>query len=117
MARTLQQLLEDHIKAVLSGNYEKMLEDYADDALMITREGTFKGKEAIKGVFENLINNMPNMKPVKTSDDRLLIEGDTLLLRWSAESDMATISNAVDTIVVQNDKIWRHTACFEIVRK
>lgn len=117
MARTMQQILEHHNRAVLSGDYEEMLEDYADDAVMITLKGTFRGKEAIKGVLENLLKNMPNMKPMKTSGDKLLIEGDTLLLRWSAESDIATISNAVDTIVVKNDKIWRQTTCFEIASR
>ena len=117
MARTMQQILEHHNRAVLSGNYKEMLEDYAEDAVMITLEGVFRGKEAIKGVLENLLKNMPNMKPMETSGDKLLIEGDTLLLRWFAESDIATISNAVDTIVVKNDKIWRQTTCFEIVPK
>jgi hypothetical protein len=40
-----------------------------------------------------------------------------LLLRWSAESDTGTITDAVDTLVVKDDKIWRQTTSFTIVPK
>jgi hypothetical protein len=45
------------------------------------------------------------------------VEEDTLLLRWSAESDTGTITNAVDAIVLKGEKIWRQTTSFEIVSK
>ena len=60
---------------------------------------------------------MPNMKSIEKPDNVLLVEKDTIMIRWSAESDLAIIENGVDTFVFKDDKIWRQTACFDIVQK
>jgi len=117
MARTMMEILEQHNTAVLTNDYEKMIADYTDDAVLITMSGVYKGKEAIGGALQQLMRDMPEMKPIESPTNMLTIEGDTLLLRWSAESAKGKIMNAVDTIVVKGDKIWRQTTSFEIVPK
>ena len=117
MPRTMEVILDHHNRAVLSNNYEEMIADYTDDAFLITLRGTFVGKEAIGRALQQLIQDMPNMHGVESPTNAMIIEGDTLLLRWSAESDTGTITDAVDTIVLKDDKIWRQTTSFEIVSK
>ncbi len=118
MARTARQILHHHNKAVLSKNYKEIISDYAEDALLITPDGAFKGKRAIRDFLKNnFLKKMPNIKFIKASNNFLLIEEDTLLVRWSAESDIATISNGVDTFIFKDSKIWRQTGCFDIVSK
>jgi len=109
------EILEHHNTAVLADNYEQMIADYADDAVLITLSGVFSGGEAIGGALRRLIRDMPGMKPVETPTNYLRVEGDTLLLRWSAESQKGRIKDAVDTIVVKNGKIWRQTTSFEVL--
>jgi len=115
MSRTMMQILEDHNTAVLSNDREKMITDYAEDAVLITMSGVYTGPEEIGDALQQLMRNMPAMKPVDSPTGFLKIEGDTLLMRWSAESAKGTITDAVDTIVVKADKIWRQTTSFEIV--
>jgi len=117
MARTMMEILEQHNTAVLGNDYEKMIADYTEDAVLVTMSGVFIGKEAIGGALQGLMRDMPEMKPVDSPTNFLKIEGDMLLLRWSAESARGTITDAVDTIVVKGDKIWRQTTSFEIVPK
>lgn len=117
MVRTMMEILEQHNTAVLSSNREKMMLDYAEDAVLITMSGVHSGPEKIADALEQLMRDMPGMKPVDSPSGFLKIEGDTLLLRWSAESSKGTITDAVDTIVVKGDKIWRQTTSFEIVGK
>ena len=117
MARTMMEILEQHNTAVLTNDYEKMIADYTDDAVLITMSGVYRGKEAIGGALQQLMRDMPEMKPIESPTNMLTIEGDTLLLRWSAESAQGRIMDAVDTIVVKGDKIWRQTTSFEIVPK
>lgn len=117
MARTMMEILEHHNTAVLGNDYERMIADYADDAVLITLSGTYIGKEAIGGVLQQLMRDMPNMQPEESSTSLLKIEGDTLLLRWSAQSEAGRITDAVDTIVIKGDRIWRQTTSFEIVSK
>ena len=115
MPRTMEEILDHHNRAVLSNNYAEMIVDYTDDAILITLKGTYKGKDAIGRALQQLMRDMPNMKPVESTKNAMIIEGDTLLLRWSAQSDTGTITDAVDTIVRKGDKIWRQTTSFEIV--
>ena len=117
MARTVMEILEHHNAAVLGNDYAEMIADYTDDAVLITISGTYAGKEAIGDALQQLMRDMPNMRGVDSPSSVLRIEGDTLLLRWSAESDTGTIKDAVDTIVLKGDKIWRQTTSFNIVPK
>jgi len=115
MARAMTDILEHHNTAVLTSNYEEMVADYTDDAILITMSGVYIGKKAIGGALQQLMRDMPGMTPIDSPSNVLAIEGDTLLLRWSAKSARGRIKDAVDTIVVKGDKIWRHTTSFEIV--
>ncbi|MBN2324069.1 MAG: nuclear transport factor 2 family protein [Spirochaetes bacterium] len=118
MARTAREILEHHNKAVFSKNYKEIMKDYTDDSILITLYGIFKGKDAIEDFFRNnLLVKMPNMKAIETPDNVLLVEGDTIMVRWTAESDLGRIENGVDTFVFADDKIWRQTACFNIIGK
>jgi len=116
--KTVEQLLESHNEAVFSKNFEKIVEDYSDDALLVTLYGTFKGKESIKAFFKKfLLEMMPNMKPVDSPNNKLIISDDTLIIRWCGESDIAKITDGVDTFIEKDGKIWRQTGCFDIVTK
>ena len=117
MPRTMEEILEHHNRAVLSNDYAEMIADYSDDAILITLKGTFVGKDAIGQALRQLIHDMPNMRGIDSPTNAMIIEGDTLLLRWSAESDTGTITDAVDTIVLKDDKIGHQTTSFEIVPK
>lgn len=113
----MEEILDHHNRAVLSNDYAEMVADYTDDAVLITLKGTFVGKEAIGRALQQLIQDMPNMRGTDSSSNAMIIGGDTLLLRWSAESDTGKITDAVDAIVLKGDKIWRQTTSFEIVPK
>jgi ketosteroid isomerase-like protein len=117
MPRTVEEILDHHNKAVIGNDWKEMIADYTDDAVLITLSGTHIGKEAIGRALEKLSRDMPNMRGIESPTNALIVEGDTLLLRWSAESDTGTITNAVDTIVLKGDKIWRQATSFEIVYK
>lgn len=118
MARTAQEILDHHNEAVFTENFKEIMKDYTDDSILITLYGILKGKDAIEDFFKNnLLKKMPNMKAVETPDNVLLVKEDTIMVRWSAESDLARIKNGVDTFVFIDDKIWRQTACFDIVQK
>lgn len=117
MARTIMEILEHHNTAVLGSDYEGMIADYTEDAVLMTVSGTYKGKAEIGGALQQLMRDMPNMRPLDSPSNVLKTEGDTLLLRWSAESEAGRITDAVDTIVIKGDRIWRHTTSFEIASK
>jgi ketosteroid isomerase-like protein len=109
MVRSTEQVFLDHRDAILTGNFPKLIADYADDAVLMTMEGTFPGKEAVQGFFANLLSSQPN---VAVSFGGYVVEGDMLLMEWSAESDLAKFSEGVDTFIIYDDKIQRQTMRF-----
>jgi len=110
MARSTKQVFDNHMAALESGDIAKLMADYADDAILITPDGALVGKPAIQAAFEGMVQGSPNLK--FTSQD--IVEGDTLLTIWSAESDTATMPQGVDTFVIRDDKIQRQTAWFVV---
>lgn len=97
-----------------SGDVEQVLADYADDALLMTVDGAFIGKDAIRSFFLDQFNNHPLLK---ASIDHTCVENDTMLVEWSAESDQELLPQAVDTYLIQGDKIARHITWFRWIHK
>ena len=114
MARSTQNVFEDHVAALLSGDVTKLMADYADDAIVLTLDGSFVGKQAIQVFFEGMLRSMPNFQ---ASLGAMAVEGDTLLVQWSGESDTTSIPEAVDTFVIRDDRIQRQTGWFKVVPK
>jgi uncharacterized protein (TIGR02246 family) len=114
MARSTEQVFQDHMAALASADMTKLMADYADDAVLLLLDGSFVGKEAIQAFFEGALQGMPNLE---FSSGGVAVEGDTLLVRWSAESDTVSIPEAVDTFVIRDDRIQRQTAWTKMVPK
>jgi ketosteroid isomerase-like protein len=114
MARSTEQVFEDHKNAIVTGDFPKLMADYADDAVLMTMDATFVGKDAIQGFFQNLFASQPNPR---VDFRKIAVEGDTLLLDWSAESDVARMPQGIDTFIIQDDKIRRQTMWFAVVPK
>lgn len=109
MARTTEQIFQAQVSAVQSGDIQKMIADYADDAILMTVDGTFVGNDAIQSFFVDQFNSHPIKK---ASIDNSRVKNDTMLVEWSAETDVDHLPQAVDTCLIQEDKITRHTTWF-----
>ncbi len=114
MARSTEQVFEDHKNALLTGDFPKLISDYADDAVLVTIDGTFVGKDAIQDAFQNLYASHPN---ARLAYRKTVVRDDTILAQWSGESDVATIPQGVDTFIIQDDRIQRQTSWFTLVEK
>ena len=53
-----KKILPHHWQAFGAGNIEEIMADYADDAILITTEGTLKGKAQIRSLFERIFDEM-----------------------------------------------------------
>lgn len=117
MARTPQEILDHHNQAVFANDRAGMESDYTADAVLITLHGVFRGPKRIGEALQGLVKAMPNMRPYDNPKATMVVEGDTILLRWGLSSDAGTIRDAVDTIVCRDGKIWRQTTNYEIEAK
>ena len=114
MTRSTQQVIDDHAAAVESGDLTRIMSDYVDDAVVITMAGAVVGKKAIQGGFEEFLESFPNLR---FTANEVVAAGDTSLAHWAAECDTATFPLGVDTFIIQDGRIQRHTVWFEAVPK
>ena len=92
MARSTEQVFQDHMRALLNGDFPALMADYADDAVLMTMDGANVGKAAVQGYFVNALSALPNAKLSLTGH---IVHGDFVLATWTGVSDVATIPHSV----------------------
>lgn len=58
-ARSTEEVFNHHKEAFLSRNIEKIMEDYADDAVLFSPLGVLKGKEGVRIFFTEALKLVP----------------------------------------------------------
>lgn len=101
---TTKDVLQNHLEAFGQGDVNRILSDYAPDAVLFTNDGTLKGADALRALFERLTDEFG--KPGATFNmQRQIIEGDYAYILWTAETPDNVYELATDTFVIRNGKI------------
>jgi ketosteroid isomerase-like protein len=115
MTRSTREVFESHREAIDNKDAEQLAGDYADDAILVTIDGSFIGKEAIiSGFFQSTVDQLPDMK---VNFEKISIEGDICLLQWSAEASAASIPRGTAVFIIQDGLIQRQGEWFEMIPK
>ena len=115
MAST-QDVLDNHLKAFDQGNLNGILSDYAPDVVFFTKDGAFKGLNAIRRLFERLITEFG--KPGATfSMKQQIVEGDYAYILWTAKTADNIYELATDTFVVRDGKIVAQSFTAKVIPK
>jgi len=115
MTRTTQEVFDSHKEAIETLNIEKLMADYAEDAVLVTLDGALNGKDAIlTGFFQASLEQFPDLA---VTYDKIVCEGDVCLLQWSGDTSAATIPVGIGVLVIQDGLIQRQVEWFEVVPK
>jgi len=83
MPRSPQEVFQHHAEALGAGDLDAIVDDYSDDAVLITPDGVMRGKDGIREAFTQLLADLPNAGwELKTQ----IYEGDVLFLEWTADA-------------------------------
>ena len=115
MAST-KEVLEHHLKAFDQGDLNGILSDYAPGAILFTKEGTFKGVEAIRPLFERLLAEFEKPGATFTMKQQL-VEGDYAYILWTATTADNVYELATDTFVMREGKILAQSFSAKITPK
>lgn len=111
MARTPQEIFGHHATALMAGDLEGIVADYADDALFITPRGVLRGKDGVREGFTTLLRELPDATwEVPTQ----IFEDDILFIEWSAVSATSQARDGVDTFVFRGDSIQVQTVRYTV---
>jgi len=106
MTSTPQEIFERHVNALTSGDLDALAADYSDDALVLTPDGEFRGRAAVRELFSGILQALPQ----PTLEPKLVaFADDALLLRWTADSSLNTVPDGVDTFVFADGAIRLQT--------
>lgn len=113
MSRTTKEVLESHYKAFRKG-VDAIVEDYAEDAVLMAPDGIHKGHAAIRKFFEAELAGFPDgfWQSLKTL--RLDMDGDFAHFLWQAKP---WYPQAADAFTIRDGKIVFQTTSVLIEKK
>ncbi|SEK46351.1 SnoaL-like domain-containing protein [Aquimarina amphilecti] len=104
--RQSQDVFENHMKAVDTLNPSMVAKDYSEDAIFITPDKTYKGKEEIFNFYKDFL---PNFDGFKFKTIKQETNDNVVYFVWSGKNQHVDIQIAMDTYIVENGKIKQHT--------
>jgi ketosteroid isomerase-like protein len=111
--RTPQEVFQHHAEVLIAGDIDGIVEDYSDDAVFITPDGTLRGKDGVRQGFEKLLADLPSAEwDVPTQ----IFEGDVLFIEWNAKSSQTYAEDGIDTFVFADGLIRAQTVRYTLQR-
>src|SRR5215468_11768773 len=102
--KSTREVLEHHQEALKQSDINEVMSDYALGAVLFTKDGTLKGSEAIRHMFETFIAEFA--KPGTTLNRKQqLVDGDYAYVVWTAETMDNVYEMGTDTFVIRQSKI------------
>jgi ketosteroid isomerase-like protein len=102
---TTEEVLDHHMKVLANGDIAALMEDYAEDAVLIAGPEPAKGKAAVEGFFGAVAAN----GGISVTEDVRVVEGDFAYIVWHSDQ----IPFGTDTFVVRDGKIVLQTVALK----
>ena len=111
MARTPQEIFAHHASALMAGDVDELVADYAEDAVVITPAGLFRGRDGVREWVDGMLTALPEATwDVPTQ----VYEDDVLFIEWSAVAKSSRVTDGVDTFVFSDDAIRVQTVRYTL---
>jgi ketosteroid isomerase-like protein len=114
MTRTPEEIFQHHAEALIAGDLDEIVADYADDAVFITPGGALRGKEGIRRAFTQLLADVPNADWAVPTQ---IFEGDVLFIEWTADAEKTRVEDGIDTFIFRGDLIRLQTVRYSLQHK
>jgi hypothetical protein len=94
-----------------AGDLDGIVEDYSDDAVIITPDGVKRGKDGIREAFTMLLADVPNADWALPTQ---IYDGDVLFLEWTATSAATKVEDGIDTFIFRDGQIRLQTVRYTL---
>lgn len=103
-ARDASEVLWSHLQLAKEGSVEDDLtENFARDVIVLTRWGSFHGRDGLQQLADRLARELPDAAFVY---DEVLVERDFGFLAWSATASNGNrVDDGADSYVIRNGRI------------
>jgi len=102
--RSPSEVLRRHLDLADEGAVDDDLaENFAPDVVVLTRWGTYRGRDGVKELADRLDDELPDMEFVY---DQVLVEGDFGFLAWRATASNGNrVDDGADSYVIRDGHI------------
>ncbi len=113
--RSAKEVFEDHLKLAKEGRLEEDLKrNVAEDIVLLTNYGTFKGHEGVIQAAELLSRQLPDGRyhyKLKLDHEKICF------LQWTGDSEISFIPDGADSFLIENGKIKVQTIYYTVQDK
>lgn len=111
-ARSLHDVVRDHLRLRSEGRLdEDIRKNFAEDVVVLTEWGAFKGHEAVRKLAAKLRDEAPD---AHYEYEEVLLDDFFGYLRWSANGNGTKIINGADSYVVRDGKIVAQSIRYDV---
>ena len=103
-----QAVLDHHWQTFLANDLDGVMEDYTEESILITPNGTYRGLDEIRENFVNAFLAFPTQEAKLALNQSLSVQ-DVGYILWEADTPTFSLSFATDTFIIRNGKIIRQT--------
>lgn len=103
-----KRVLDHHLTSFGQNNLEEIMADYAEDAVVVTPSGTYKGLKEIEAFFIELIPSFPT-EGTSFGLDKEVINDELAHTVWHAKTPSLDIPFGTDTFIIKGGKIEKQT--------
>ncbi len=109
-----QSVLDHHLAAFAAGDVDEILGDYNEESVLITADGTIRGREALRAAFTGFFAGLFAPGTYDFAMDASHVEGEVAHIVWHADCASAEVTLGADTFVVRDGKIVAQTFAAKI---
>ncbi len=110
--RTPREVLDDHLSLAASGDWRTDLErNVADDIVVLTGFGLFRGRDQVRVLAELLEAQLPEASFEYTT---VMVHGDIAFLEWTADGPTTRVRDGADSFVIRGGKIVAQTIHYTV---
>ena len=109
-----QAVLDHHLAAFGAGDADEILKDYTDQSVLITPDGTIRGRDALRTAFSGFFSGLFAPGTYDFVMDASHVEGEVAYIAWHANCASAEVALGTDTFVVRGGKIAVQTFAAKI---
>ncbi|MDQ3536983.1 MAG: nuclear transport factor 2 family protein [Bacteroidota bacterium] len=103
-----KRVLDNHWETFVNNDLEGLLEDYTEESIIVTQDGTHRGLEEIRKNYINAFSAFPK----KGSTLKLttsIVEKDIAYIIFEADTPDFILNYGSDTFIIRDGKIIRQT--------
>ncbi len=112
--RSAREVLDDHLRLAAAWDFETDLgRNFADDIVLLTTYGIYRGIEGVRAKVALLDEHLPNGRWVYRN---IMAEGELGFLEWTAEADNgARVEDGADSYLIRDGRIHAMSIHYTVV--